>query len=241
MNEYKTIEVGKNKIDYIQKGEGKDIIFFHGFGIPPNLCSGLIDCFASKYKITAPKLTAINYLKVQPKSLNEYVEIARNFMKALDIDKRYLIGQSCGGSLVLELLKDVDNKNKAGIAINPILPTKILLPKIRFSLIALYLVHENSLGKLKYMKNFLKDPLKSRALVKEIGEYSWEKIHPINPSLMIHSNSDEFFKESINELEERKNSLGNLELDILEDYDHMWYLNSPQLLFEKADKFFSKY
>lgn len=240
MNEYKTIKVGKNKIDYIQKGEGEDVVFFHGLGVPPDLGLGLIDSFASKYKITAPKLTAMNYLDDQPKSLKEYSKIARDFMEILNIDKRYLIGQSFGGSLVLDLLKDTSNKNKAGITINPVLPSNFLFSDIRFPLIALYLVHDNSLGKFRYIKNFLKDPLKTRALVKEISNYSWENMYSTNPTLVIHSNRDEFFKKSIKELEEKKKFLGNLELEILDNLKHMWYLEYPQLLFEKADNFFSK-
>ena len=104
--EGKFVTVDGKKIHYIEKGEGKPVIFIHGFLYSTVMWNKSIDAFASKFKTYAVDLWGWGYserLNATDYSFPFYAQQILQFMDALNIRKASLVGQSMGGGIAVYL------------------------------------------------------------------------------------------------------------------------------------------
>ena len=100
----KFVDVGGNRIHYVETGEGRPIVFVHGLGgqlhhfrhtmfpLLPGYRLIALDRPGSGYSVRAPGATA---------RLPEQAEVVASFVKALGLEKPLLVGHSLGGAVAL--------------------------------------------------------------------------------------------------------------------------------------------
>lgn len=90
-------------INYIQYGEGKDILLLHGWGQNIEMMKPLGDNFCDRFRITILDLPGFGESD-EPESawnIGSYEEMLEEFVKKLEIKKPIVIGHSFGGRLAI--------------------------------------------------------------------------------------------------------------------------------------------
>ena len=90
-------------INYIQYGEGKDIILLHGWGQNIEMMKPLGDSFCDRFRITILDLPGFGESD-EPKetwTIDDYELMLEDFIKELKIKKPIVIGHSFGGRLAI--------------------------------------------------------------------------------------------------------------------------------------------
>ena len=98
----KFVTVDNKKVHYLERGEGKPVIFIHGFLYHTVMWKGNIEALAKDFKVYAVDLWGWGFserLKSPTYSFELYGRQIVGFMDALKIDKASLVGQSMGGSV----------------------------------------------------------------------------------------------------------------------------------------------
>lgn len=137
-------------VNYIQYGEGKDILLLHGWGQNIEMMKPLGDNFSDKYRITILDLPGFGNSSEpsSPWTMSDYSNMLEEFVEKVGITKPIVIGHSFGGRLAIRYSAN-----------NPI--EKLVLfgaPCIRLQ------------EKLPLSVRFLK-ALKKLPLMNEFGEY----------------------------------------------------------------------
>lgn len=91
------------EVNYIQYGEGKDIILLHGWGQNIQMMKPLGDYFADRFRITILDLPGFGESE-EPKGkwrMQEYSDMLEEFISKLQIKKPIVIGHSFGGRLAI--------------------------------------------------------------------------------------------------------------------------------------------
>ena len=97
------IKVKDLSVNYIQYGEGKDILLLHGWGQNIAMMKPLGDHFSDRYRITILDLPGFGESE-EPKStwtIGTYNEMLEEFTEKLNIKKPIVIGHSFGGRLAI--------------------------------------------------------------------------------------------------------------------------------------------
>ena len=91
------------EINYLQYGEGKDIILLHGWGQNIQMMKPLGDAFANRFRITILDFPGFGESEEpsEPWTINKYSSILEDFIKELDIKKPIVIGHSFGGRVAI--------------------------------------------------------------------------------------------------------------------------------------------
>ena len=90
-------------INYVQYGEGKDIILLHGWGQNIEMMKPLGDHFSDRFRVTILDLPGFGNSE-EPKeawNIDKYSQLLEEFIKKLDIKKPIVIGHSFGGRLAI--------------------------------------------------------------------------------------------------------------------------------------------
>ena len=97
------IKVKSIDVNYIQYGEGKDILLLHGWGQNIEMMRMLGDPFANRYRITILDLPGFGESDEpkQPWNMTKYSEMLEEFIKLVGIEKPIMIGHSFGGRLAI--------------------------------------------------------------------------------------------------------------------------------------------
>lgn len=104
------IKVKDININYIQYGEGKDIVLLHGWGQNIEMMKPLGDPLSNKYKITIIDFPGFGESE-EPKTawtIDDYSEMLGEIIKKLKIKKPTLMGHSFGGRVAIRY--SADNK-----------------------------------------------------------------------------------------------------------------------------------
>ena len=90
-------------INYIQYGEGKDIILLHGWGQNIEMMKPLGDYFSDRFRITILDLPGFGESDEPKKTwtIDDYELMLEDFIKELKIKKPIVIGHSFGGRLAI--------------------------------------------------------------------------------------------------------------------------------------------
>jgi len=97
------INVKNLNVNYIQYGEGKDIILLHGWGQNIEMMKPLGDCFSDRFRITILDLPGFGESE-EPKeawTIEKYSDMLEEFIEKLSIKKPIVIGHSFGGRLAI--------------------------------------------------------------------------------------------------------------------------------------------
>lgn len=113
-----------DKLNYIVKGEGKDIIILHGWGASIQTVLPIVNILKDKFKVHAIDLPGFGKSKepMQPIDSFEYANIVKAYMDKMKINKVILIGHSFGGKLSIilgnkypEMIEKIILVNSAGL------------------------------------------------------------------------------------------------------------------------------
>ncbi len=138
-------------INYIEKGEGKNVLLLQGWGTKAEYYSAVADMISKYARVIIPEFPGFGK-STEPQSaydLNDYAEFTLAFLKELGIDDVTLVGHSHGGRVIIELAsrENLPVKIEKAVLIDSagIKRKKSFSKKVR---IAVY----------KFCKNFLKIP-----------------------------------------------------------------------------------
>ena len=97
------INVKNLNINYIQYGEGKDIILLHGWGQNIEMMKPLGDCFADRFRITILDLPGFGQSDepTDTWTIQKYCDMLEEFIEKTGIKKPIVIGHSFGGRLAI--------------------------------------------------------------------------------------------------------------------------------------------
>lgn len=97
------ISIKDLNINYIQYGEGKDIVLLHGWGQNIEMMKPIGDNFSDRFRITILDLPGFGESD-EPKNtwkIDDYELLLEEFIKKLKIKKPIMIGHSFGGRLAI--------------------------------------------------------------------------------------------------------------------------------------------
>ena len=97
------INIKNMEVNYIQYGEGKDILLLHGWGQNIEMMKMLGDPFSDRFRITILDLPGFGASDEPSKdwSMSDYSDFLENFLEKLEIKKPIIIGHSFGGRLAI--------------------------------------------------------------------------------------------------------------------------------------------
>lgn len=98
--------LGSRRISYIDQGFGAPVLLLHGWGAPAALYRLIIDQLSAQYRVIAPDLPGFGGSDEPDTAwcVDDYVDFALDFVRALGIDRATLIGHSFGGRMIIKLL-----------------------------------------------------------------------------------------------------------------------------------------
>lgn len=97
------INIKDVNVNYIQYGEGKDILLLHGWGQNIEMMKPLGDNFCDRFRITILDLPGFGSSSEPPISwtIGDYSDMLEIFVKEVGITKPIVIGHSFGGRLAI--------------------------------------------------------------------------------------------------------------------------------------------
>lgn len=98
------IKIKDTEVNYIQYGEGKDIILLHGWGQNIEMMRPIGDNLSNKYRITIIDFPGFGESE-EPKTawnINDYAILIEKLVKELKIKKPILMGHSFGGRVAIK-------------------------------------------------------------------------------------------------------------------------------------------
>ena len=238
-NKYKTQRVGKENIEFLHRGNGKPLVFLHGFGIPPTYYQHLLDKLSEHSEVIAPNMYAVNYLKNQPTSIDEYAELTSDFCTALQIGQHNMSGHSLGGAVSFRIGENSSEPNSI-IGINPVLPIEYGL--LGFTGRAIHKGIRESLGitgglkalifgntfSMYFIYNLTKDIRSSVETISDISRFSYKNRKVLQPTLILYGNEDEFFNLNEEVEMEMQEYFENITIEILPGFNHDWPIFHPK-------------
>ncbi|PLW80091.1 hypothetical protein C0585_04195 [Candidatus Woesearchaeota archaeon] len=231
------------EITYFRTGpKKKPLLFLHGFGTAPHKYTPLLGWLSLKYEIIAPVMYGVNCLKNQPTTLEDYANITSEFTKEIGLEDYLKVGHSTGGGVVLMMNKSEDESDAGSIAMNPIMPSRFykdfFVPHAMMTYHALNLTKKYNLGVLGLLKNSLKDPVSTHNIMTNIADQDWDLFDVKKKTSVIYSEHDEFFKGKTKEKLKMLGKKDNIELMVLPDRNHFWFLETPQKASNIIDNLF---
>ena len=237
------ITINNLNINYIQYGEGKDIILLHGWGQNIEMMKPLGDNFSNRFRITILDLPGFGESEEPHETwtIDKYELFLEEFTKKLKIKKPIVIGHSFGGRLAIRYS-----------ARNPI--EKLVLfgsPCIRISEeLPLYVKILKGLKKLpgmnnigEYMKKYIgsrdykaASPIMRQTLVEVVNEDLSKYAREIEePTLLIWGDRDT--EAPLNEAKELEKIMIDAALIVLPG-THYAYLENLQQVVNILNNFF---
>lgn len=97
------IKIKDVDINYIQYGEGKDILLLHGWGQNIEMMKILGDHFSDKFRITILDLPGFGESSEPsiPWTMTDYSNMLEEFVEMVDVKKPIIMGHSFGGRLAI--------------------------------------------------------------------------------------------------------------------------------------------
>ena len=97
------INIKNVSVNYIQYGEGKDIILLHGWGQNIEMMKPIGDNLCNRFRINILDLPGFGESE-EPKSvwnISDYSEMLEEYVKKMDIKKPIIMGHSFGGRVAI--------------------------------------------------------------------------------------------------------------------------------------------
>ncbi len=237
------VNIQNLNINYIQYGEGKDIILLHGWGQNIAMMKPLGDNFCNRFRITILDFPGFGESD-EPKetwTIEKYSNMLELFIKKLEIKKPIVIGHSFGGRVAIRYcsrnpIEKLVLFGSPCIRIKEELSLKVkLLKKLKT------LPGMNNLG--EYMKKYIgsrdykaASPIMRQTLVQVVNEDLSKYAREIEePTLLIWGENDE--EAPINEARELEKIMIDAALITLPG-SHYAYLENLQRVVSILNNFF---
>ena len=110
----KNISIDNLNINYIDKGEGKTIVLFHGWGANKEAFTPIINKLSAYMRVVALDFPGFGKSD-EPKEVwdvNAYAEFMKKFIKKADLEGAIWLGHSFGGRVIIKLFEKMDIKPK---------------------------------------------------------------------------------------------------------------------------------
>ena len=237
------INVKNLNVNYIQYGEGKDIVLLHGWGQNIEMMKPLGDYFSDKFRITILDLPGFGESD-EPKetwNIGKYNEMLEEFIEELKIKKPILIGHSFGGRLAIRYAAEhpvtkIVLFGSPCIRIQEELPISVKILKTLKKLPGL-----NNFG--EYMKKYIgsrdykaASPIMRQTLVEVVNEDLTKYAREIEePTLLIWGDQDT--EAPVKEAKELEKIMLDAALIILPGTHYAYLENLPRVL-SILDNFF---
>ncbi len=102
------IKIGNVKVNYIQYGEGKDVILLHGWGQNIVMMKPLGDNLCDKFRVTIIDFPGFGESDepIEAWTISDYAQMLEKLVKELGIKKPIVIGHSFGGRVAIRYSAD---------------------------------------------------------------------------------------------------------------------------------------
>lgn len=194
------INVKDVEINYIQYGEGKDIILLHGWGQNIEMMKPIGDKLSNKFRITIIDLPGFAGATKEPPyawTLTDYMLMLEDFIEKTNINKPIIIGHSFGGRLAIKYSANhiIEKVVLFGSPVRPEKDTQSLKVKVLKSIKRL--PGMNKFG--EYMKKHIgsrdyknASPIMRQILVNVVNEDLTDYASKIEePTLLVWGDNDE--------------------------------------------------
>lgn len=132
------IELGDNRIHYLQRGSGRDILFIHGNnGSTRDISmSPVFAPLTERFRVTAIDRPGYGYSSrkgVYPRSLRQQAEVVEQFIKRKKLEHPILLAHSVGGAVALSHALIYPHSASALVLLSPVAypwpGTRVYLPQ----------------------------------------------------------------------------------------------------------------
>lgn len=93
------------KISYIRRGEGEDLVFFHGYGASKECFLRQINYFSRSYRVTAFDFAGFGFSHPldRPYSVADYADETEEFLFSLGVKGPRVVAHSFGGRVAIKM------------------------------------------------------------------------------------------------------------------------------------------
>lgn len=241
---WKSVRIGKRKIDFIHRGSSSSepMLFLHGFGASPGRYHELSGLLSSSYQLFMPKMYGINCMEMQPSSIDGYLGLTCEFRHRIDelSGSYYAAGHSIGGTIAY-MLSSHNDKVARVIGLNPAIPVKYSAPE--FGARAFGKTIMQSIGMeggargigfswplaLEGIVSISRNPRATYSFVSDIASLDYSGTEIRQPALLLFGTDDAFFDYSGPQLENLLSSFRNSQsrIEPLEGMKHDWPVFQP--------------
>ena len=230
------INIRDLNVNYIQYGEGKDILLLHGWGQNIEMMKPLGDNFSDRFRITILDLPGFGESD-EPKrtwKIDDYELLLEEFVEKVKIKKPIVIGHSFGGRLAIRYsarnpIEKLVLFGSPCIRIQENLPLKVKILKGLKKLPGM-----NSFG--EYMKKYIgsrdykaASPVMRQTLVEVVNEDLSKYAREIEePALLIWGNND--IEAPLNEAKELEKIMVDAALIVLPGTHYAYLENLNQVI-----------
>ncbi len=230
------INIKDLNVNYIQYGEGKDILLLHGWGQNIEMMKPLGDNFSDRFRITILDLPGFGESD-EPKrtwKIDDYELLLEEFVEKVKIKKPIVIGHSFGGRLAIRYsarnpIEKLVLFGSPCIRIQENLPLKVKILKGLKKLPGM-----NSFG--EYMKKYIgsrdykaASPVMRQTLVEVVNEDLSKYAREIEePALLIWGNND--IEAPLNEAKELEKIMVDAALIVLPGTHYAYLENLNQVI-----------
>ncbi len=199
MGDFVKIKVQDIDINYIQYGEGKDILLLHGWGQNIEMMKPLGDNFCDRFRITILDLPGFGHSE-EPKeawTIEKYAIMLEKFVQLVGIKKPIVMGHSFGGRVAIRFSARNPIEKLVLFASPCIRIEEELSLKVKFLKKLKTLPGMNTIG--EYMKQFIgsrdykaASPIMRQTLVEVVNEDLSKFAREIEePTLLIWGEQDD--------------------------------------------------
>ncbi len=231
-----------NSISYLTRGEGKDLIFFHGYGASKECFLRQIDYFSRSFKVTAFDFSGFGQsgkLKY-PYSLKDYADETLEFMRDRGIVKPHLIAHSFGVRVAIKICESENAFDKmlltgaAGVITNRNLAYKLKVLSYRTVRKLFPLYAERRFGSEEYKKL---SPIMKESYKKIVNE-DLRNIAPLIESEVLLLNGEKDRTTPLKQIKIYNERIKNSKLKILKNCGHFAFLDDGFEFNLIAEEFF---
>ena len=226
------VKIGNIDVNYIQYGEGKDIVLLHGWGQNIEMMKPLGDPLSSHFRITILDLPGFGQTSTPetPWTIYKYEEFLEHFLQEIGVENPILMGHSFGGRVAI-LYASLNIVPKLILFGAPCIRHEEKLSlKVRMLKSAKKLPGMNKVG--DFMKNYIgsrdykaASPIMRETLVKVVNEdLSSAALKITCPTLLIWGDNDE--EAPLEEAKELESIMEDAGLIVLKGCSHYAYLEA---------------
>lgn len=236
--------------EYDINGEGKTILFLHGWGVDLHSFDKLVDELKGKYRIIRLDLPGFGGTTTPTKwKLDDYVDFVREFVYKADVEPSVLLGHSFGGRIIIKGVGGGKLKAKKIILISPAGVSLFNLKKFLIRVVSkvgkllLYIppvyFWKESIRK-KFYKGIGSEYLDNREMREIFGSVVSEDLAPYadninSETLLIWGEKD--LVTPLSDGKFLKNRIKNSKLEILQNSGHFSFVEEPKKVAQLIEGF----